>query len=205
MYARIIAYALLSSLCAAGASIAKDNLDASAPTAIEALSSQPVGSVPKGADRIRGLLDEILIWLSRNTELPPVDEPPRIAFVSPERIAALRYGAGPGKAQLPVAAVEDQTLDTVEPEVVAVYVDETQTIHLPVGWAGGTPAEVSVLVHELVHHLQKLAQRTFGCPQEREKAAYRAQAQWLAQFDRTLQSEFEIDPMTLLVRTSCMM
>jgi hypothetical protein len=62
-----------------------------------------------------------------------------------------------------------------------------------------------VLVHELVHHLQKLAQTTYGCPQEREKAAYRAQAQWLAQFDRTLQSEFEIDPMTLLVRTSCLM
>jgi hypothetical protein len=44
---------------------------------------------------------------------------------------------------------------------------------------------------------------TFACPGKREKDAYRAQRAWLELFDRTLEGEFGIDPMTLLVRTSC--
>ena len=68
---------------------------------------------------------------------------------------------------------------------------------------GRPPAEVSVLVHELVHHLQNVSRMKFTCPQEREKDAYAAQHAWLALFGRTLEQEFEIDPMTVLVRTNC--
>jgi len=89
-------------------------------------------------------------------------------------------------------------------EIVAVYEDATQTIFLPEGWAGASPAEMSVLVHEMVHHLQGNAKLGYACPQEREKLAYAAQQRWLGLFGRTLSSEFEIDPFTLLVRTGCM-
>ena len=43
----------------------------------------------------------------------------------------------------------------------------------------------------------------FTCPQEREKDAYDAQRTWLERSGRTLEDEFEIDPMTVLVRTNC--
>jgi hypothetical protein len=33
---------------------------------------------------------------------------------------------------------------------------------------------------------------------------YRAQRAWLALFGRTLEQEFDIDPMTVLVRTNCL-
>jgi hypothetical protein len=41
-------------------------------------------------------------------------------------------------------------------EAVAAYDDEMKTIYLPEGWTGATPAERSVLVHPMVHHLQNL-------------------------------------------------
>ena len=89
-------------------------------------------------------------------------------------------------------------------KVEAFYDDKTRTIFLPKGWTGRTPAELSVLVHEMVHHVQNVAGLTYACPEEREKIAYAAQRQWLALFGRDLLREFKIDPMTLLVRTNCM-
>ena len=56
----------------------------------------------------------------------------------------------------------------------------------------------------MVHHLQNVGGLKYECPQAREKPAYRAQSQWLGLFGRNLADEFEIDRMTLLVRTSCM-
>lgn len=206
MFARIVACVVLPALCAVGASVAQERLeDGLMPPHVGALSAQEAASPPADSDRIRSLVDEILAWLSADMELPLANQPPRIAFVSNEKIASLRYKRFPGEVPQPVVASNERTPGAVEPEIVAVYVDDEQTVYLPVGWAGDTPTEVSVLVHELVHHLQNLASEKFACPQAREKAAYAAQERWLARSGRTLQGEFEIDPMTLLVRTSCVM
>ncbi len=89
-------------------------------------------------------------------------------------------------------------------KVEALYDDKTRTIFLPQGWTGRSPAELSLLVHEMVHHVQNVAGLTYACPEEREKIAYAAQRQWLALFGRDLMRDFKIDPMTLLVRTNCM-
>ncbi|MCZ7660787.1 MAG: hypothetical protein M5U07_24530 [Xanthobacteraceae bacterium] len=59
-------------------------------------------------------------------------------------------------------------------------------------------------MHELVHHLQHLQGKAYRCPAAREQLAYRAQQDWLSMFDTTLEAEFEIDAMTLLVRTRCL-
>ncbi|HXF88500.1 MAG TPA: hypothetical protein VNK48_09130 [Xanthobacteraceae bacterium] len=42
------------------------------------------------------------------------------------------------------------------------------------------------------------------CLQAREKLAYVAQERWLRRFDLSLESEFDVDPFTVLVRTLCM-
>jgi hypothetical protein len=88
-------------------------------------------------------------------------------------------------------------------KVEAFYDDATRTIHLPKGWSGRSPAELSVLVHEMVHHVQNVAGLTYACPGEREKIAYAAQRQWLELFGGDLMKEFRLDPMTLLIRTNC--
>ena len=89
-------------------------------------------------------------------------------------------------------------------EVVALYNDMTKTIFLPDAWTGATAAEVSVLVHEMVHHLQKLAGMRFECPAAREKVAYLAQDKWLERFGLSLEREFELDMFTVVVSSACM-
>ena len=50
---------------------------------------------------------------------------------------------------------------------------------------------------------QNKAGLTYACAGEREKLAYEAQEKWLGLFGRTLQGEFEIDPFTLKISTTC--
>jgi hypothetical protein len=146
------------------------------------------------------VLATIIAWLAENFGLPATDQP-RVELVPPAWIATFRYR---GLAQPQIAAGDNLAMHDAGRDIVAVYDDATRTIYLPKGWSGTTPAELSVLVHELVHHLQKGAQLKYECPQEREKIAYAAQERWLDMYNRSLLSEFEIDSLTLLVRTRCM-
>jgi hypothetical protein len=145
------------------------------------------------------LLRSLVTWIAANFDLPANYDPPNVKLSSPAKIAALRNWDVPGP----------ETNGGVAPshgaqrEVVSVYDPATRTIYLRDDWRGRTPAELSILVHEMVHHLQTLAGLTFACPQEREQLAYQAQNRWLQMSGRDLASEFEIDPMTLLLTTKC--
>jgi hypothetical protein len=150
------------------------------------------------------LLTQIMTWLSANFDLPAAKEHPRIEFVTPARMAAVRYRGLASDREPRVAAEAGRTAPPeFGQEVYALYDISKKTIYLHTNWNAASPADVSVLVHELVHHLQNAAGMKFACPQEREKDAYNAQRAWLALFNRTLEQEFEIDPMTVLVRTNC--
>ena len=152
------------------------------------------------------LLAAIAIWLSANFPLPATFDYPRIAFVQAAELPALRQ-KGSASVRKPEAAGRDQ-IEFVEPEqirqVLAVYNDQDMTIYLPDTWTGQTPAEQSMLVHEMVHHLQNVAHLKYECPQEREKMAYAAQSLWLERFGRNLETEFDIDPLALLLTTQCL-
>jgi hypothetical protein len=151
------------------------------------------------------LLTVIVTWLSINFGLPPVYEHPRVEFVSAATMADVRYSRLASNRQERVAAEAGHATQTkFGHDVHAIYDDLSRTIYLPEGWTGETPAEVSVLVHELVHHLQNVAVLKYDCSEAREKPAYQAQARWLELFDKNLAEEFEIDEMTVLVRTNCM-
>jgi hypothetical protein len=129
------------------------------------------------------LLTTIVTWLSLNFGMPAILEHPRVELVPPERMHAVRG---------------------VPQEVEAVYDDASRTIFLDERWEGATPAQLSVLVHEMVHHLQNVGGRKFACPQAREAEAYAAQEQWLREYRRSLEQDFELDRITLLLRTRCM-
>ena len=151
---------------------------------------------------MQSLLTVIVTWLSISHGLPANYDHPRVEIVPPVKIAALRYGPLlPDRAQQVAAAGNPQV--RAGHDVVAVYDDARRTVYLPEGWSGKSAAETSVLVHEMVHHLQNAAGLKYECPQAREKLAYEAQDQWLKLFGQDLESAFEIDKMTLLVRTRC--
>lgn len=148
---------------------------------------------------MNALLVAITLWLTANFNLPASDALPAVVFAPQPEIVALRYkGFAGGQRMAGGAMVQPGPL-----EVVSVYDDMTKTIYLPERWTGRTPADLSVLVHETVHHLQNLAGLKYECPQQRERLAYRAQDQWLKLFNRNLSGEFEIDDLTLLVNTRC--
>jgi hypothetical protein len=135
------------------------------------------------------LLSVIAVWLSVSFGLPHVGDHPDVRTLPPQALSEIRYGS----------------VDvTRRREVLAVYDDRKQTIYLSEGWVSHDPADVSILVHEMVHHLQSKAGLTFPCPAARERLAYEAQARWLALFGLTLQEEFSIDAMTLKVGSGCM-
>lgn len=151
------------------------------------------------------LLTVIVTWLAANFGLPAIYEHPRVELVSEARMAEIRHSRltstrpehlapEPGRAAAPRPGGD----------VYAIYDDVSRTIYLPEKWTGTSPAEVSLLVHELVHHLQKVGGLAYACPEAREKPAYQAQTRWLELFGKELTDEFEIDPMTVLVRTNCM-
>jgi hypothetical protein len=154
---------------------------------------------------MEALLTVIVTWLSISFGLPATYDHPQVEIVPALKMAAVRY------SRLRAIGTDRLTAEagrTAPPEVGmdvhAVYDDKSRTIYLHEGWSDKSPADVSVLVHELVHHLQNVAGSRYSCPQEREKAAYAAQARWLELFGRTLADAFELDPMTVLVRTNCM-
>lgn len=151
------------------------------------------------------LLTQITKWLIENFDLAPAREHPRVELVSPARMAAVRFrGLAPDRPANVAAEVGRSSPPEFGLDVYALYDNQNRVIYLHQNWTDANPADVSVLVHEMVHHLQNAAGAKFTCPQEREKDAYRAQRQWLALSGRTLEDEFEIDPMTVLVRTNCL-
>jgi hypothetical protein len=159
---------------------------------------------PDATRSMEALLTEIATWLSANSDLPATLDQPRVEFASPMRLVAMRY-----KGMLPDRWREDSARDPAMQaaqarEVVAVYNDKTRTIFLPDAWTGTTAAELSVLVHEMVHHLQNLAGLTYECPAAREKPAYLAQDQWLRLYGLDLETEFEIDKFTVVVSSACL-
>ena len=141
------------------------------------------------------LLNAIAMWLSANYDMP-LAKPPKIAFVTDRTMQTLRYRPF-------VSDAWSSPANTYS--AIAIYVDENQTIYLPTQWTGSTAAELSVLVHEMTHHLQNAAAMRFNCAEDREKIAYRAQQEWLEMFGGDFFAEFESDPFTLLVRTTCPM
>jgi hypothetical protein len=150
------------------------------------------------------ILTSIIKWLAANYDLPASQDLPRVEFTTPMKLVAMRY-----KGMMPAGWREDAIRDPSvqaahQREVVAIYNDKTRTIFLADGWTGVEPVERSVLVHEMVHHLQNLANLKYECPAAREKLAYEAQSDWLKQQGLDLEDEFGVDLFTIFVTSACM-
>ena len=156
-----------------------------------------------GAIRLNtAVLDEIVIWLRTNFDLPRIHIYPNIVLLAPAKLRVLRF------KEAVTGAPDDLVLKNERGplsarEIIAAYDDKSQTIYLPEGWTGATAVELSVLVHEMAHHLQNLGHLKYECLPAREQIAYAAQDKWLGLFGLNLAHEFEIDDWTLAVSTKC--
>lgn len=131
----------------------------------------------------------ISLWLSVTFGLPEPPALPNIRHLDEQGMATLRFGRpGPARAN----------------DILAVYDEPSQTIMLRPGWSSGDIADLSVLVHEMVHHLQHHAGLVHACPQERERLAYEAQDRWLRLFGEDLESAFGLDRVMMMFMATCL-
>jgi len=123
--------------------------------------------------RPQTLLTALETWVSSQFDLPAIHEHPIIEFASPAKIVSLRF---PGLLSDPGAQVApNDRVSSAQHDTIAIYYDATRTIYLPEGWTGDTPAELSVLVHEVVHPLSKCAEAQIRVPTgAREACLYRS-------------------------------
>jgi hypothetical protein len=145
-------------------------------------------------------IEEIVTWLSSNFDLPAIRERPAIEFASKTKLTMMRlsdHAYWQGFSQ-------DEDIDQLTQRTVAIYDTSSKTILLPEEWIGRSPADQSVLVHEMVHHVQNLAKLKYECPSAREKVAYLAQDKWLERFGKNLENEFGVDMFTVVVSSACM-
>jgi len=139
------------------------------------------------------LLEALAIWVGAKLGQPVPASLPRLVFKPAEQVAILRF------RQYASELVKQQA----QPTIISIYDARENIIYLRDTWSGATAADLSVLVHELVHHFQEAHQAKFECDAAREAKAFELQEKWLRLFGESLEEEFQIDPFTLLVRTSC--
>lgn len=139
------------------------------------------------------LLEALAIWVGAKLGHPVPAALPRLVFKPNSQVAALRL------KQYASELVQQRG----RPSIISIYNAREKIIYLEESWSGATAADLSVLVHELVHHFQEEHQTKFECDAAREAKAFELQEKWLKLFGQSLEEEFQIDPFTLLVRTSC--
>src|SRR5262249_16566923 len=112
-------------------------------------------------------------WVSTQFDLPAIHEHPSIEFASPAKIVSLRFAGLLSDPREQVAP--NDRASSAQRDTIAIYYDVTRTIYLPEGWTGDTPAELSVLVHEVVHHFQNVLKLKIRVPtRAREACLYRS-------------------------------
>jgi hypothetical protein len=114
------------------------------------------------------LVEDLEAWLDQHLSNPRPPRPPRIRVIDAATAHQMRGG-----------------VSRMGQRLRGLYDPETATIHLVAPWSAGDARDVSVLLHELVHHRQTAA-RHFYCPGAQEPEAYDLQAEWLAERDLTL-------------------
>lgn len=123
----------------------------------------------RGAANMSVLVDTLDDWLDVNSNWPRREKSPRILLVS-EWAAAARQGT---------------TSSFQRGRLRGLYDPERMEILLVEPWNSQSAENVSVLLHELVHHRQST--HHWICPAAQELPAYRLQDAWLA--ERGLQAE----------------
>lgn len=117
---------------------------------------------------MQALILAAMTWIASETGLPVPDSPPGVTFVSAREMATRAHPEG-------------RYDPTVAGRYLALYHPESRTILLRDDWKRHDLRDRSILVHELVHHMQAAAGRRYACRGARERVAYETQARWLEQ------------------------
>ena len=131
----------------------------------------------------------LIAWIVGRTGWANQD-PPSIRFVTPSQLLKI-YHVG-----------DEDVLNDVG--LKALYLIGTHTVYLPENWNQNDLLDRSVLLHELVHHLQQLNNVKAACLAAREPQAYDLQIEWLR--EQGIQDPYKflnIDEFTITFMSLC--
>ena len=112
---------------------------------------------------MKELVTSLLIWIALQIGGEP-PAAPEIRMLPEQELAERFFGGRP-----PADASH----------VCGLYHAASMTIYLPESWCADRPLDRSSLLHELVHHVQKVRALPYPCPAARERLAYDLQVRWL--------------------------
>ncbi|MCB9947995.1 MAG: hypothetical protein H6842_09235 [Rhodospirillaceae bacterium] len=136
----------------------------------------------------------LMAWIGAVTGIPPAPDVPAVMFNSAAELQRLHS---------PDAAYLDPADGDGSPQAVALYNPLDGTLHLPEGWQADDPVDISILLHELVHHMQSRAGMEYACRAEMEKAAYDAQIAFLASMGMDMFEVMEMNELFYRIITNC--
>ena len=119
----------------------------------------------RDANSLPALVDHLELWIDANSDLPRRSGPATIEWINTAEVAHLKTSAR--------AAKIETTRGLYDPEISAIYLIRP--------WGARNPYDVSVLLHELIHHRQNGDGTHWYCPGAQELDAYRLQDAWLAE------------------------
>ncbi len=131
------------------------------------------------------LSEHMIEWIASNTEL--------LSYERPD----IRFATGEW-----MAARLNQKNMVAPPE--ALYGMGTHTLYLSNQWSPTDLRDQSILLHELVHHLQLMNETHVACPAQYNGLAYQVQIAWLREAGESAPFEFlGIGPIDIFVQSLC--
>ena len=147
------------------------------------------------------LVMSLMLWISIQTGWT-VPEPPTITYIeSGQELFMLSHNCK-NKPDQPVCT----TYNPETSKVLGLYNNETKTVLLNKDFWIASVRDQSILLHELVHHMQY--SRNWGhyrkkCRGDIEKEAYNLQENWLEIRGLTLAKTIDLGPLMRHVLTQC--
>lgn len=149
------------------------------------------------------VLVSMMIWINSITGLPIPDTLPKIVYSDGYTMKRLLYGCDIEPENFPEICENNKT--TEHEKTIGLYDHYRKVIHLnPQMNKYHILVQNSVIIHELVHHMQFAADVPHRCFGELEKLAYETQSEYLLQNGRKdVVDEMDLSPLYLMMIYSC--
>jgi hypothetical protein len=129
------------------------------------------------------LVATLIAWIAAHSNLTVADRP-HIEIVPRQTMSNLYFGAASTKNFY---------------HLQAFYLPAKATVYLPESWRRASLRDKSILVHELVHHLQAANNVRVSCPAALEREAYNLQFKWLR--EQSVKDPYEYSGLNVLTVT----
>jgi hypothetical protein len=147
------------------------------------------------------IITSLMLWIAAATGWPIPDHP-NITYIEDEHQFFMMSQECDTKPNQPIC----ETYDGSATNILALYNHLTKTIYLNKEFWWASVRDQSILLHELVHHMQYSRDSEFysnQCKGDIEKEAYDLQEKWLEKRGRTLYDTIELGPLFRHILTRC--